>query len=81
MRHEDAGLALWLASDQAARERSNPCAELAAAELAAMPASGRSLRQRAGAAFITLGQRIGGDAPAAPPVRRTPLRRLAGQGS
>ena len=80
MRHEDAGLALWVAGDQATRERSIACEHLQAAEAAvAMQArAGRSLRQRAGEAFIALGVRVAGETrPAGRPV---PRRRLAGQG-
>ena len=80
MRHEDAGLALWVASDQAARERSFGCADLEAAEAvhAIQARHGRSIRQRAGAAVIALGERLAGDAR--PMSRPVPRRRFAGQG-
>ena len=74
MRHEDAGLALWLASDTA-REREPGCEELLAAAQAAKPATARSLRQRAGTALIALGERLAGES------RPAPRRRLAGQRS
>ena len=60
MRHEDAGLALWVASDQAARDRSIACEELLEAAKVAEAVPSRSLRQRAGAAFIALGERLVG---------------------
>jgi hypothetical protein len=80
MRHEDAGLALWVAGDQSARERSFDYTDLEVAEAAkALRArEGRSIRQRAGAAVIALGERLAGDAR--PMNRPVPRRRLAGQG-
>lgn len=80
MRHEDAGLALWVASDDTMRARTRDCAdlELAAASQALEARSGRSLRQRAGAAVIALGERLAGDAR--PMGRPAPRRRFAGQG-
>ena len=77
MRHEDAGLALWVASDQSARERSSGCEELelAAAANAVTADAGRSVRQRAGRAVIALGERLAGE------HRPAPQRRLAGQRS
>ena len=74
MRHEDAGLALWLASDTA-RDREPGCDELLAAAQAAKPATARSLRQRAGAAVIAVGERLAGES------RQPQRRRLASQGS
>ena len=75
MRHEDAGLALWVASDRTARERWSDCEdlELAMATTAAAVHDARSLRQRAGRAVISLGERLAGDS------RPAPRRRLAGQ--
>jgi hypothetical protein len=76
MRHEDAGLALWLASDHAGDERRSPC-QAAAQDLA--PAR-VTLRQRAGATLIAFGERLAGE-----PRRRTSRgasrRPLAGQAS
>ena len=80
MRPEDAGLAHWVASDDAASERRTACEALAAAEVAeALRTHARSsLRQRAGAALIAFGERLAGDARPMPrPVAR---RRFAGQG-
>ena len=74
MRHEDAGLALWLASGTA-RKLETGCDELLAVAQAAKPATARSLRQRAGAAVIALGERLAGES------RPAPRRRLASQGS
>ena len=80
MRHEDAGLALWVASDQSTRDRSMTCDDLEAAEAArAIEArNGQSVRQRAGAAVIALGERLAGDTR--PAVRPAARRRLVGQG-
>ena len=80
MRHEDAGLALWVASDQSTRDRSTTCEDLEAAEAArAIEArNGQSVRQRAGAAVIALGERLAGDTR--PVGRPAPRRRFAGQG-
>ncbi len=80
MRHEDAGLALWVAGDQAARERAFDCGALEVAEAvhALEAREGRSIRQRAGRAVIAFGERLAGDArPMRGPV---PRRRFAGQG-
>ena len=79
MRHEDAGLALWVAGDQSMRDRSATCEDLeAAAALRAIEArAGHSLRQRAGAAVIALGERLAGDSRH---VVRPAAHRLAGQG-
>jgi hypothetical protein len=56
MRHADAELQLWLANDRISRERHD-------AELASLVrgASGPTLRQRAGGAFIALGERLAGE--------------------
>ena len=79
MRHEDAGLALWLAKDESKREQELSCERLITAQ-AALELARPSLRQRAGAAVIGLGERLAGERPPAEsrPVRR---RRLAGQAS
>ena len=72
MRHEDAGLALWLAADDPARERANA---RSTADLAGRPTATLSVRRRLGGAFIALGERLTGEPR---PVTR---RRLAGQAS
>jgi hypothetical protein len=72
MRHEDAGLALWVAADAAARDREGDSYE---ARLIAQRSTARSMRRRLGAAFIALGERLAGESR---PVTR---RRLAGQAS
>jgi hypothetical protein len=80
MRHEDAGLALWVAGDHSSRERTVDCTdlEIAAAAHALQVSEGRSIRQRAGAAVIALGERLAGDAR--PMTQPVPRRRFAGQG-
>jgi hypothetical protein len=80
MRHEDAGLALWVASDQSNRDRSTTGEDPEAAQAARAieVRNGQSVRQRAGAAVIALGERLAGDTR--PVVRPGPRRRLAGQG-
>jgi hypothetical protein len=80
MRHEDAGLALWVAGDQSARERSGDGRDLDVTEaLQALQArEGRSIRHRAGAAVIAFGERLAGDRR--PMARPAPRRRFAGQG-
>lgn len=75
MRHEDAGLALWLAGDDPARDRARTCEAVATATAVAQAAGRLSIRQRAGAAVIALGERLAGE------QRPVPRRRLAGQGS
>ena len=57
MRHEDAALALWLATDPMSPERRAPCDEAAVEPTAA----GASARQRAGAAVIALGEWLAGE--------------------
>ena len=57
MRHADAELQLWLANDRISRERHD--AELAS--LARAASGGPTLRQRAGGAFIALGERLAGE--------------------
>ena len=56
MRHEDAALQLWLATDAAAHRRERPPARVTAAK------SGGTFRQRTGAAVIALGEWLAGDA-------------------
>ena len=56
MRHADAELALWLANDRIAREQH----EMEMAHLA-RGSETPTLRQRAGQAFIALGERLAGD--------------------
>ena len=55
MRHGDAPLALWLATDPAPRHEAD-CEELRRAAL-----QRRSVRQRAGRAVIALGERLAGE--------------------
>jgi hypothetical protein len=58
MRHADAELALWLANDRIARQQH-------AMEMAHLVRAARetpSIRQRAGQAVISLGERLAGDA-------------------
>jgi len=57
MRHADAELALWLANDRIARERH----ELEMAQLVRSGSETPTLRQRAGQAVISLGERLAGD--------------------
>jgi len=83
MRHEDAGLALWLATDESKREHGPGCERLAAAE-AAPDVARRSIRERAGAAVIALGVRLAGERIARElvgaeprPIPRRPLARQA----
>jgi len=57
MRHADAELALWLANDRIARERQ----ELEMARLARAGSEKPSIRQRAGQAMISLGERLAGE--------------------
>jgi len=57
MRHADAELALWLANDRIAREHH----EMEMAHLARAGSETPTLRQRAGQAFIALGERLAGD--------------------
>ena len=80
MRHEDAGLALWVAGDQSARERSRDCRDLESTEAvhALQAREGRSVRQRAGAAVIAFGERLAGDGRSM--ARPAPRRRFAGEG-
>lgn len=80
MRHEDAGLALWVAGEQSTRERvrSSDDLDLAAAAKAVRADASHSVRQRAGAAVIAFGERLAGNT--APAVRPATRRRLAGQG-
>jgi hypothetical protein len=72
MRHEDAGLSLWIAADDAARGRA---LDASRTELHARGSAGRSIRRRLGGACIALGERLAGEPR---PVTR---RRLAGQAS
>ena len=76
MRHEDAGLALWVASDEAGRHATDDCRQLwlAAAER-------RSIRQRAGQAVIALGERLAGEARPTGQRRPAARRPLVGQTS
>ena len=71
MRHEDAGLALWLANDESRRDHELACEQLTAA-LAAQGVARPSIRQRAGAAVIAFGERLAGDSR---PATRRPLAR------
>lgn len=75
MRHEDAALALWLATDPvSAHDRR--CLDVAL-DVAPVPSS---LRRRAGAALIALGERLAAE-PGNRPARATRRRGLAGQAS
>jgi hypothetical protein len=76
MRHEDAGLALWLASDRTSGALPGPCLELEPAATV----SRVTVRQRAGAAVIALGEWLAGE-PRRRPARTASRRRLAGQAS
>lgn len=69
MRHEDAGLALWLATDPIAGKRQAPCFEPATAAGLARA----SARQRAGSAVIALGEWLAGETRSRP--TRAPRRR------
>jgi hypothetical protein len=71
MRHEDAALALWLATDPSSDAPQAPCWEPSTAPVPA------SVRQRAGAAVIALGEWLAGE----PRTRAVPAgrrRSLAG---
>jgi hypothetical protein len=64
MRHEDAALQLWLASDAAATPRERLLAR-------AIPQQSRAtIRQRAGAAVIAVGEWLAGDPRPRPRQRR-----------
>jgi hypothetical protein len=58
MRYAEAELAPWLATERMARERN----ELEMARLARDASEAPTLRQRAGQAVISLGERLVGDA-------------------
>ena len=58
MRHADAELALWLANDRIARQHH----EVEMAHLVRAASEAPSIRQRAGQAVISLGERLAGDA-------------------
>ena len=76
MRHEDAGLALWLASDGSTSRLPGPCQDMEpSAELVRV-----TLRQRAGVAMIALGEWLAGE-PRGKPDRAGRTRRLVGQAS
>ena len=57
MRHADAELALWLANDRIAREQR----EMEMARLARAGSETPTIRQRAGQAVISLGERLAGN--------------------
>ena len=58
MRHADAELQLWLANDRIAREQH----EMEMAHLLRAGSERPTIRQRAGQAMISLGERLAGDA-------------------
>jgi hypothetical protein len=58
MRNADAELALWLANDRIAREQH----EMEMAHLVRAGSASSTIRQRAGQAVISLGERLAGDA-------------------
>ena len=70
MRHADAELQLWLANDRIAREQR----EMEMARLVRAGMETTSLRQRAGQAFISLGERLAGDARTVGEARRLAAR-------
>ena len=72
MRHEDAGLSLWIAADEAARDRAIDCTRT---ERQPQASPDFSIRRRVGGAFIALGERLAGES------RPATRRRLAGQAS
>ena len=57
MRHADAELQLWLANDRIAREQN----EMDMAHLVRAGSERPTIRQRAGQAVISLGERLAGD--------------------
>lgn len=77
MRHEDAALALWLATDPAGGDRSLPCQEVAAPGRAC---AASRVRKRAGSAVITLGEWLAGE-PRNRPDPKPRRRPLAGHAS
>ena len=58
MRHADAELALWLANDRIARDQH----EVEMAHLVSTGSETPTVRQRAGQALISLGERLAGEA-------------------
>jgi hypothetical protein len=70
MRYAEAELEFWLANERMARERH----ELEMARLVRDGSETQTLRQRAGQAVISLGQRLGGDAHAVGEARRLAAR-------
>jgi len=70
MRHADAELALWLANDRIAREHH----ELEMAHLVRVGSETPTIRQRAGQAMISLGERLAGDARPVGEARRLVAR-------
>ena len=76
MRHEDAGLALWLAGEGSTSRLPRPCqdAESSAALVRV------TLRHRAGVAMIALGEWLAGESPRKA-ARAGRTRRLVGQAS
>ena len=72
MRHADAELALWLANDRIAREQH----EVEMAHLVRAGSETPTIRQRAGQAFISLGERLAGDHRAAGEAPRLMTRAL-----
>jgi len=72
MRHEDAGLALWVAAHQTSRGRETHRHK---ALLAPERRAAQSLRRRVGGAFIALGERLAGE------PRPATRRRLVRQAS
>ena len=70
MRHADAELQLWLANDRIAREQR----EMEMARLVRAGMETTSLRQRAGQAFIWLGERLAGDVRPVGDARRLAAR-------
>jgi len=70
MRHADAELALWLANDRIAREQH----EMEMAHLVRAGSERPTIRQRAGQAVISLGERLAGDARPVGETRRLVAR-------
>jgi hypothetical protein len=66
MRHADAELALWLANERITREQH----EMEMADLVRAGSETPSIRQRAGQAVISLGERLAGDAHPVGEARR-----------
>ena len=75
MRHEDAGLSLWLAAGEPSPDRADECERALA--VARAGADRASIRLRVGEAVIAFGERLAGE----PRQRPVGGRRLAGHAS